>query len=759
MDQATVFDVDVHDLQRLKPEQAVDVLRLLLWAEASTVGIAKNLINVPTSINVADGGIDAEVHYAQPVGGQGIIKLGITRYQVKTGKFSLKGGANIRAILLRKAARTKKSPTPKDLQPRVKACLDKGGTLVVALFGSDNPDPDENATLKAFRKLLKKVSSAYENAQIEVWRQNHIIGFLKPFPSIALLVNRRDIGGGMSHSEWADRGDNRAHYEAGTPQKKTIEDLQAALRNTDGAALQIRLLGEAGVGKTRLAFEATAAPDLAPVALYFSRATDFLSSPLSSALIREDNKFCQLLVVDECSPKDRYEIWNRLHRQGPRIRILTIYNETDEADLALSCFETPPLEETQISAILEGYKLPTDVAKRWAPYCGGSPRVAHVLAQNLVNNPEDVLRPGASEDIWQRYVAGYRNPSDPQIKLRAKVLQYVSLFKRFGFEKYVAVEAEEICEIIRRRDGAFSSDRFHEIICELRNQKILQGDATLYITPKLLHIWLWSQWWKTYGQALNAAEFYESLSKPLRNSFADMLIYAGISDAAKEVVRDLLGPGGPFHKAEFLNSEEGGRFFLRLAEADPRAALWCLDDTIGTWSGDELFSLKSGRRGVIRALEKIAVWRDLFPAAARLLLSLAEAETESWTNNASGVFAYLFSNFAGRFAPTEAPPEERLPVIEEAVHSSSQKRRLLALKAIDSALRVSGVVHQRELEYQGLLPRAELWTPKDRKEHVEAYRRVWCFLRDALPTLREDDRANVGTWVLVAPQNYFGSTN
>ena len=114
--------------------------------------------------------------------------------------------------------------------------------------------------------------------------------------------------------------------------------------------------------------------------------------------------------------------------------------------------------------------------------------------------------------------------------------------------------------MIGRRDGTFSSDKFKEIISELRSQKILQGDATLYITPKLLHIWLWSQWWKTYGQALNASEFYESLSKPLRNSFADMLIYAGLSDAAKDVVRDLLGPGGPFHKAEFLNSAEGGRF-------------------------------------------------------------------------------------------------------------------------------------------------------------------------------------------------------
>lgn len=50
-------------------------------------------------------------------------------------------------------------------------------------------------------------------------------------------------------------------------------------------------------------------------------------------------------------------------------------------------------------------------------------------------------------------------------------------------------------------------------------------------------------------------------------------------------------------------------------------------------------------------------------------------------------------------------------------------------------LRVSGVAHHRELEYQGLLRRAELWNPKDRKEHVRptgglmaptALRRVNC---------------------------------
>ena len=308
MDRATVFDVNVHDLGGLNAEQAVDVLRELLWAEASAVGIAKNLINVPTSIDAKDGGVDADVRDAPRVSGQGIIKLGITRYQVKTGKFSLKGEGDIRNILLRNGA-SKYELTSDDLKPRVKACFDNGGTLVVVLFGSDNPDAEEDAALNAFQKVLKNISPAYETAKIEIWRQNQIIAFLKPFPSIALLVNRRQIGNGLSRSEWAKLGNNSAHYEAGLLQTQAIDDLQTGLRNADGAAIQIRLLGEAGVGKTRLAFEATAALDLAPLVVYFNRATDFLNSSLSSELVREDNKFWLILIVDECSTNDRYQIW------------------------------------------------------------------------------------------------------------------------------------------------------------------------------------------------------------------------------------------------------------------------------------------------------------------------------------------------------------------------------------------------------------------------------------------------------------------
>ena len=92
----TIFTVKNDDLERLSPEEAVDLFRELLWAEATALGLGKNLINVPTAITVADGGIDAEVRDAQVVGGQGIIKQGLTRYQIKTGDFSPSNEANVK---------------------------------------------------------------------------------------------------------------------------------------------------------------------------------------------------------------------------------------------------------------------------------------------------------------------------------------------------------------------------------------------------------------------------------------------------------------------------------------------------------------------------------------------------------------------------------------------------------------------------------------------------------------------------------------
>src|SRR6266516_2714018 len=125
MNENTIFTVEPRDLANLGSDLAVDIFRELLWAEATALGIGKHLINVPGAITVSDAGIDAEVRDIPSVRGQGIIKPGLTSYQIKTGEYSLRKKENIKKILF----------TPKskgvELEPRVKACLNRDGTLVV----------------------------------------------------------------------------------------------------------------------------------------------------------------------------------------------------------------------------------------------------------------------------------------------------------------------------------------------------------------------------------------------------------------------------------------------------------------------------------------------------------------------------------------------------------------------------------------------------------------------------------------------------
>ena len=114
-----IFTLSTEDLGRLGSTEAVDAFRELLWAEATALSIAKNLIDVPGSITARDGGIDAKVEGVAVAVGQGIIKAGTTCYQIKAGEFRPTQPANIAKILCRP------SPNNHELQPTVKTCLDR----------------------------------------------------------------------------------------------------------------------------------------------------------------------------------------------------------------------------------------------------------------------------------------------------------------------------------------------------------------------------------------------------------------------------------------------------------------------------------------------------------------------------------------------------------------------------------------------------------------------------------------------------------
>ncbi len=624
------------------------------------------------------------------------------------------------------------SHKPEGISPRVRACLDAGGTFVTMLFGNDGVDTEGDATENAIRNFLGEIDPKYRDAKVKVWRQSRICGLLRQFPGVSLQIKNRADLGLVSHDQWTTRLDMRQAFVAAPDQQKVMDSLRAAIRDDSQGTIHIRLMGEPGVGKTRLILETLREKDLKPLVLYAEKGSDVNSSVM--AAIRAANHARVVLVVDECSADVRSSLTRSFGGSGPSLTIVSIYQDEEDGDRSSEyrLFAVPVLPNEEIEAILKSYGVDPADAKSWAEMCDGSPRVAHVVGQNLHEHPEDPLRGDGISMIWARYLAGDVERTSDDYQRRHLVLSSMALFKRFGWSPAVSAGTYEVFEkIISKLNPGLAKAEFISIINQMVRRKILQGDHFLYITPRALHIRLWIDWWSEFGAAIKMIDLIPTLSEQMRQWFGEMIEYANATPVSKKLVADLLGPNGLYANAEWLKTKAGGRFFFSLSLADPSAALRLLQRTIGRMARDELLQFEEGRRDVICALENMALHGDLFRPAAELLLALAEAENETWSNNASGVFAGLFSLGYGEVAPTSIAPEHRLPVLTKAL-ALGGLRAELALKGFDTALNMHSISRWGGDQPFRLNERVQRWLPKTYGEWFEAYRLYWTTLRAML---------------------------
>ena len=737
MNRETIFTVRNENLTQLKQSKDVDFFQKLLWAEARSLGIEISKINVSRWVNVPDSGVDATVDDVQSETGQGIIKQGKTSYQIKSGA-SFKPWQK---SVIKKELFGTKTPELQNLGESIRACLDADGTYVLVCTGIDPVESQRQQIYSYIEEYLKQCG--YSHPKVEVWTQNTLIGFLGAFPSLALWVNGRSHAEFRTHQSWATNADMQVEFIAAEAQHELIDKIRTELREKVNA-VHVRVLGEPGIGKTKLVFEATKVDDLAPLVIYCTPA-EFRASGLRREILRDDNDFSAILIVDECDPSSRYDIWNELQNRGPRIKLISIYNDYDPVvDSDISVFETSRLTDDQISTIIQGHSISKEQADLYIEFCDGSPRMAHHTGKVLVDYPGSPSLLLKEDRLYKSFYTNYHKekPNDSEVQQRELVLQYIALFKRFGFGGPVVADAQAIAKKVEKANPLITWNKFQRIINDLKRRKILQGQSTLYITPKALHIKLWVEWWRIHGDLFDLETFTQGLpdKSKLITWFHEMFQYAAESEPAARIVKELLGSNGPFQDGEYLKTRLGSRFFIALTKADPKAALKCLLRTVGTWDKDTLLQFTTGRRDIVWALEKIAMQRDLFVDAARLLLALGEAENEGFSNNASGVFAGLFSPGRGRVAPTEASPAERLPVLKEAFESGSKEKRLLALKACNEGLEFDHFSRMPGAEYRGLRKNVDFWHPKTYGELFDAYRQVWQLLSEQLGRLPKDER-------------------
>lgn len=145
----TIFTVQNEDLERLGPEEAVDSIRELLWAEARRIGLPTTSVNISTWVDVPDGGIDASVEADTSTLKGSFIEPGRNGYQIKaSAAFQPWNQSHISKELFGQ----KGTPKKENLGRSVAKCLDDNGTYILVCTKADLPDAQQQKAVDLIKK-------------------------------------------------------------------------------------------------------------------------------------------------------------------------------------------------------------------------------------------------------------------------------------------------------------------------------------------------------------------------------------------------------------------------------------------------------------------------------------------------------------------------------------------------------------------------------------------------------------------------------
>lgn len=697
-----LLDVPITSITSLTPEQAVVVIRAILRSECGYARISPNALTISSRLTTADGGIDAEVNVPIEIEipSDCIFQLGVTGFQIKSGTaFKPWTSSSIRGELL---------DSKGNLYPEVARLVRRRGHYTLICTGHDlTPEQRNNSRSQIALVLAEAGFNDYEEL-VHVLGASQLSEFAERYPGTASLLSNDPIQEAWVLEEWQHDAHMVNPFEASSEQLELIGLIRAALH---GDAKHIRVLGEPGLGKTRIVLESVKDENIAPYVLYIQHGAQFGKTKLFRQLLKSAYTKPLVLVIDELPEHEMADVWRHLKHRCGHVKIVTLDHGRDEThDDEINRIIAPRLPDETIKKILANRIGESRELDRWAQICEGSPRVAQAVADNLLANPSDLLKQPSTVPIWARFLHGYGDRDESAARQVDCVTQHLALFSRFGYEDPVSDEAAYIAEQIQKIDPTIGWARFQEIVQNLRARRVLQGSRTLFFVPRALHIYLWKQFWKQYGRGFDFTTTFINMPESLHTWFMQMFKYA--EDAAvTHVIDDILRPDGIFSQREILTSAKGSRFLSILAEANPAGVLRLLEATIGKWTDQELLEFKDDRQNFVWTLEKIAVWSPYTVRAIQLLTRFAVNENADFSNNATGTLCGLF-RIGPEAAATESTPEARLPAMLRLLRSTGEKERRLALAAMRSAIesqdmgfRIVGP------EYQGLKERAQLWMP------------------------------------------------
>lgn len=706
------LEITHEEIRRLNDLQLTDLLRRLLHLETARANIPSSSVGVPMRIYVSDDGEDGRVQWHDGPERTDWLPARFTLFQCKASDMppeKCKSEVRVRESF--------------QLKPQVEEVLDADGVYVL-FYGRSCNAKQVGARIAKIREAIAEAGKPYaDTARIEIYDNNKIANWANIFLPAAVAVCQyagRSIPAGLlTWGSWEKYKPNQFHFVS----DETLDAHLRLVREHFSESRRVaRIVGLSGLGKTRLALEAFRPPEdpaadveqesLSNKVAYIDAAVPHAHLPSMVADWRNQN-LTGILVVDNCQPELHKLLSNEVEHSDSQLSLLTLDFNPERPQARHPYIELKPTSNQVIKEILkQAYPgLPDPDIDRISEFAQGFPLMAVLLADARLSNDSNIG--SLNDDVLVDRLLWGRRPKDPEAQ---RVISACALFEQVGFEGDRVEQrhflAEQICEI--------DPNRFYEHAHVFIESGILDRRGRyVRVIPRPLAVRLAADWWRRCPLERAQAIFLAEMPAGMVEALCDQIAKLHFLPEAQRLVHDLCGDQGPFGQAEVLNSERGSRLFRSLVEVDRHVTTNTLSRVFGDWTREQLLGVGPGRRNLIWALEKLCFWADTFPTAARILLAFAAAENETWSNNATSQFLQLFHVY---LSGTQAPPEERLGLIDGALQSDVYEQRVLAVKALGHALQTRHFHRTGGPERQGSRPPLEDWQPKYYSEMFEYWR-------------------------------------
>ena len=696
----TPFKIESADINRLTDIKLTQLLKELLHAEASKFGIPQSSIDVASNIHAGDGGEDGRISWTGEPDRTDFIPNRLTVFQCKATGMSPQQCAN--EILA-----AKRAGQPPCLKSKVEEVLSSDGAYILFTNKALNKK-QKDARIDKIRRTIRELGEPYaEICQIEIYDSSKISGWVNQFISTIVSVQNwvgLPYARGLKTFElWGqDRDLLKLCFVSVDSQKSVIESFGETLVKPRSC---IRVMGLSGLGKTRTAYQFFAEKEELQSKVVYADA-DIVTDIGALAANGVNLELEAILVIDNCNYVLHEQLVREVTREGSKISLLTLDYDINNISFPTILHRLEPMKDDEIRQLLEpsyGKYLPD--LDRIAAYAQGFPQMAFLLAEARLSQNSDVgvLTDDAitSKLLWKR-----DKQSDDEHK---DILQVCSLFDSFGWKGDVEYQLKYIANL-----ADVSIDRAYACIEEYKERGVINaGGRFAQVAPKPLAIRLAGEWWKKTREA-RRKEVVDKIPDGMVESFCKQIEMLDFHTDVKALTQKLCGYKSPFGQAKEILSSRGSRLFRSFVHVNPEATSDALYRAISVLDKDALYSIKYDvRRNLIWALERLCFHDSCFEQSAWCMLSLASAENELSSNNATGQFAQLYQVF---WSGTSARPDKRLKLIQRALERNDFASDMVILEALKRAINTRDGVRLIGAEYQGTRPPLEEWRPKVQDE-------------------------------------------